>query len=236
MLSRQPTRPGSGVRIARFCCAIALASSALVSRAVAQAPSPGRPHGPAGISQAAPKLSGAGLLEKVWPGHPEWLAMLADIIVKGDRLEGTDGWFRKDRPQIRFDWRSARSAWDRDGNGSVSRSEFPGTDIDFARLDRVSDGAISPADFDFSTGSSSLMPGSLLFGRSDRDGNGKVTRAEFDAFFRSVDPDGSGSSPLVISRRPSMFRPAYFAGHPAARKARRGGLSSNRSFTVSSAE
>jgi Iodothyronine deiodinase/EF hand len=185
-------RCGFGIRIARCCWAVALASSALVSRGAAQPAAPVRTHSDGSNSRAAPELSGAGLLEEVWPGHPGWLAMLADIAIKGDRLQGTDGWFRNDRPQTRFDWQSARSAWDKDGNGSVSRSEFPGTDVDFARLDRVHDAVLLPSDFDFSTKSPSLAPGSLLFSRADRDGNGRVTRAELEAFFRATDREGLG--------------------------------------------
>ena len=75
---------------------------------------------------AAPS-SGAAFLEKVWPDHPEWLAMLADIIVKGEQMNGGDGWFRKGVMQTRFDWKSTRAALDKDGDGSVSRGEFPGS-------------------------------------------------------------------------------------------------------------
>ena len=143
-------RPGFGVRLARCFWAVALTSSALLSRAAAQPPSPVRSPSASSNAQADPELSGAGFLEQVWPGHPEWLAMLADIAIKGDRLQGTDGWFRNDRPQTRFDWQSTRAAWDRDGNGSVSRSEFPGTDNDFALASTASTTMrFMPTDFDF---------------------------------------------------------------------------------------
>ena len=178
---------GFAVRIARLCWVVALAGSALVSRAVAGPPSPGRLASAGSDAQAAPQLTGAELLEKVWPDRPEWLAMLVDIIAKGEGLQSTDGWFRKDRSHTRFDWQLVRAAWDRDGDGSVSRPEFPGADLEFARLDRDHDASLSPADFDFSTGTSKLVPGSSVFNRADRDGNGKVTRAEFDAFFRGAD-------------------------------------------------
>ena len=162
----------------------------------------------------APELSGADVLEKVWPGHPEWLAMLADIIIKGDRLQGTDGWFRKDHPQTRFPWPSARTAWDKDGNGSVSRAEFPGTDGDFARLDRDHNGALEPSDFDFSTRNSNFVPGSLVFGRADLDGNGKVTPAEFSEFFRSVDRDGAGFLSLSDLQQALEAPPPMLRGSP----------------------
>jgi Iodothyronine deiodinase len=194
LIAASGTKPTSdfGFRMVRCCWAAALASSALVSRGAAQPPAPVRLSSDGSSSRAAPDFSGAGVLDKVWPGHPEWLAMLADIAIKGDRLQGTDGWFRNDRPQTRFTWESARAAWDKDGNGSVSRSEFPGIDIDFVRLDRVRDSVLSASDFDFSARSSSPAAGSLFFGRADRDGNGRVTRAELDAFFRATDREDSG--------------------------------------------
>jgi Iodothyronine deiodinase len=185
-------RTGFGVRIARFCWAVALGSSALISRAAAQPSAPVRSPSAGSNSRATTEFSGAGFLEKAWPGHPGWIAMLADITIKGDRLQGTDGWFRSDRSHTRFDWESARAGWDKDGNASVNRSEFPGTDVDFARLDRVCDGVLTASDFDFSARSSNPATGSLLFSRADRDGNGRVTRAEFEAFFRATDREDFG--------------------------------------------
>jgi hypothetical protein len=200
--------------VARLYWAVALFSSAFVSRSVAQPPSPGRPPSAGGNAQAASQFSGAGLLEKVWPGHPESLAMLADIIIKGDHLQGGDGWFRHDRSHTRFGWQAARAAWDKDGNASVSRAEFPGTDSDFARLDRVRDAALSPSDFDFSTGSSNFMPGSSVFGRTDRDGNGRVTREELDAFFRNADSDGVGFLSLADLQQALDAPPPLLRGTP----------------------
>lgn len=159
----------------------------LLIPALMAADDPGRPPtgAAAGSAKAAP--SGAEFLEKTWPGHPEWLAMLADIVVKGEKIGGGDGWFRKAVAQTRFDWQSTRAALDRDGDGSISRPEFAGDARDFARLDRVRDGVLTAADFDFSPRSGAPAPGSVLFQRADRDGNGKITREEFAALFGTVD-------------------------------------------------
>ncbi len=150
--------------------------------------------GPTGPSAAPPAAvappSGAAFLEKAWPGHPEWLAMLADIVVVGDRLGGNDGWFRKAATRTRFDWKSTRSALDRDGDGSIARAEFAGSDADFARLDLDRDGSLTAADFDFSP--QPAPPGLSLFGRADRDGNGNITREEFESVFRAMDSGGLG--------------------------------------------
>ena len=152
---------------------------------------------PARTSQASTSarsdgFSGAGFLEKAWPDHPEWLAMLADILARGERLSGSDGWFRKGVAQSRFDWKSTRATLDKDGNDVISRTEFAGTDADFARLDRNRDEKLSADDFDFASPTGGPAPGNLLFGRADRDGNGKVTRAELEAFLAETDSEGLG--------------------------------------------
>lgn len=166
-------------RFARLAWCVALAGSVFAS--VAKAADP---------VQAGP--SGAAFLEKTWPGHPEWLAMLADILVKGDRLGGGDGWFRTAVSQTRFAWESSRAAMDKDHDGVVTRAEFGGYDLDFARLDRDLNGVLAAADFDFTTNPPDPSPGALLFARADRDGNGKVTREEFEAYFKGADSGGQG--------------------------------------------
>jgi Iodothyronine deiodinase/EF hand len=163
----------------------ALAVLALAANAWADEP-PSRPV----PQRQAP--SGAAFLEKIWPEHPEWLAMLVDIFVKGDQMSGDDGWFRKGKMQTRFDWKSTRARFDKDGDGSVSRAEFPGTAADFARLDRNRDSKLNAADFDFATSPPGAALGSQLFREVDRDANGNVTRGEFDAFFEGVDSGAVG--------------------------------------------
>lgn len=162
---------------------------------------PGQP------SSAPAKRSGAEFLEDVWPGHPEWMAMLADILVKGERISGDDGWFRKGTRQTRFDWKSVRSAHDKNGDDAITRSELSVSDADFARLDRDRDGVLTAADFDFNPAPSSAPPlANMLFVRADRDSNGKLTRAEFDAFFKGMDPDGPGF--LSLDDLEQAFAPA----------------------------
>ncbi len=116
--------------------------------------------------------------------------MLADIVVVGDRMGGNDGWFRKAVTRTRFDWKATRSTLDKDGDGSIARSEFSSSDADFARLDRNRDGSLTAVDFDFSP--QLTPPGLSLFGRADRDGNGKITREEFESVFRAIDSGGLG--------------------------------------------
>jgi len=143
--------------------------------------------------------------------------MYTDII-KGSQLGPTDGWFRRAVAQTRFSWEAARKRYDGDGDGRIARKEFPGTDADFARLDRDSDRALTKTDFDFSPHALTMSPGAMLFMRADRDGNGKVTRDELDAFFKQID---SGHQEfLSLSDLQEAFRMP--ASRPAEAGARSG--------------
>jgi hypothetical protein len=130
-------------------------------------------------------------LEESWPDRPEWLDMLVDIL-QGSQLGPDDGWFRRAVAQTRFDWKATRARLDRNGDGTIARDEFPGSDEDFARLDRDRDRGLTEADFDFSPHALTPSAGTILFSRADRDGNGKLTREEFDRFFQACDSGGQG--------------------------------------------
>src|SRR5581483_5023566 len=100
------------------------------------------------------------------------------------------------------------------------RSEFSGSEEDFRTLDRNHDGKLSAPDFDFSGSALSGTPGTMLFARLDRDANGKVTRDELDALFKSLDSTGQGflslsevQDALNPPARPS--RPQSNAGMPS---------------------
>ncbi len=142
-------------------------------------------------SPGEPATDPARVLAEAWPERPEWLDMYTDIL-QGSQLGPNDGWFRRAVAQTRFGWDATRKRFDRDGDGKVVRSEFPGDDADFARLDRDHDKALTRSDFDFSAHALSPSPGAMIFQRADRDGNGKVTREEIDALFSQADTDGHG--------------------------------------------
>ena len=156
-------------------------------------------------------------LEEAWPDRPEWLDMYTDIL-QGSQLGPNDGWFRRAVAQTRFDWPSTLARLDKDKDGKVSRGEFPGSDADFARLDRDRDKALTAPDFDFTPHALSPTPGMMMFMRADRDGNGKVTRDEVDAFFKAADSGGLGYLSLADMQDAfrSAPRPAPTAGAPPA--------------------
>ena len=143
-------------------------------------------------------------LRESWPDHPEWIDMLTGILEE-EPMGPEFGWFRTARTQTRFGWDATRRDYDRDGDGRVSRQEWDAGDADFSRLDRNRDGILTAPDFDFSGSALAPSPGSILFMRADRDGNGKVTPEEFEALFRATDSDGRGF--LSLSDLQEAFAP-----------------------------
>jgi thiol-disulfide isomerase/thioredoxin len=163
-------------RTSLFCLAI------LTSTTLTFGDEPARP---------APRPKPSEILEKTWPDHPEWVAMLVDIL-QGSQLGPGEGWFKKAVSQTRFTWDATRKNLDKDGDGSISKAEFAGKPADFATLDRDRDGFLTAPDFDFSPHALTPSPGMMLYYAADRDGNGKVSREEFDGVFRALDSGGLG--------------------------------------------
>ena len=154
----------------------------------------------------------AAALQEAWPDHPEWVDMLTAIL-SDEPMSATYGWFRTAVAQTRFDWTWARKRYDRDGDGRIARAEFPGGDADFSRLDRNHDKSLTAADFDFSPSALTPAPGATLFMRLDRDGSGKVTREELDAFFQAHDSGGQGF--LSLADLQEAFTPPSPSARPS---------------------
>ncbi len=151
-----------------------------------------------------PPPNAVAVLERLWPGHPEALAMFVDIL-QGSTLGPEDGWFRQAVARSRYDWKGAAQRLDRDGDGRIARAEFPGPDADFRRLDRDGDGGLTAADFDFSAHALAPSMGMNVFFAADADGNGKLTRDEVQAFFARADRDGQGY--LSLTETQDLFTP-----------------------------
>ncbi len=179
--------------------AFGLIAGALGASAIA-ADEPKRPMMPSGNDPAEV----AAALEEAWPDHPEWVDMLTAIL-QDEPMSATYGWFRTAVSQTRFDWERARKRYDRNGDGKIARAEFPGSDSDFGRLDRDHDKGLTAQDFDFSGSALAPAPGAMLFSRLDRDGSGKVTREELEAFFAATDTGNQGF--LSLSDLQEAFTP-----------------------------
>jgi hypothetical protein len=148
-----------------------VAASLFAATSVAAQESPKRAAPPA-QSQSDSASDVVKALNESWPEHPEWVDMLVAIL-NDEPMSPNFGWFRTAVAQTRFDWAATRKLYDRDGDGRIARSEFPGDDADFSRLDRDHDKALSAPDFDFSGSSLASSPGSMLFMRADSDGNAR---------------------------------------------------------------
>jgi hypothetical protein len=186
-------------RCRRLCSFAVLAGSLLAVRALAGADEP-RPYAVTMEPSSGESITKA--LDDSWPDRPEWVDMLADIL-QGSQLGPNDGWFRRAVAHTRFDWAAVRRRFDRDGDGRVTQAELHASDADFARLDRSQDRVLTEADFDFSPHALTATPGAMLFLRADRDGNGKVTREEFDALFQQL---GGGQEFLSLGDLEAAFR------------------------------
>ena len=72
--------------------------------------------------------------------------------------------------------------WDRDGNGSLSRDEYPGHPGNFRALDTDNDGVLSIAEFQHRGGAGAPSAGGVLsdeFAAKDHDGSGTISRGEW---------------------------------------------------------
>ena len=152
----------------------------------------GHPRGRApGIARGAAARPGpTEFLEKVWPGYPEWLAMLGEILA-GNQVDPKAGWYVKGVARSRFDWATVRDRFDRDRDGKVARGEFPGPEADFRRLDR--DGDAHLTEFDIGL----VAPGEkasrlsdeyslAAFTTADRNADGKATAIELHQFLLGI--------------------------------------------------
>ncbi|REJ88898.1 MAG: hypothetical protein DWQ34_21010 [Planctomycetota bacterium] len=148
--------------------------------------------GDAGLEPLTPEAEQAvEELRAAYAEDSEPIAMLNDILA-GSRLGPGEGWFELAVAQNRFGWDYATEQYDSDGDGSVARGEFPGSDDDFDRLDTDGDRRLTAADFDWSASSLTRTPGLMLFYMADRDSNGKVTPEEFSGLFTMLDRGNRG--------------------------------------------
>lgn len=137
---------------------------------------------------AGPKAAetAAALLERAYQGQtpPESARMLIAVL-RGSRMGPGDGWFGPAQKRYTWEWLAKRCGADPAKRG-ITRKQFPGSDADFARLDRDRDGFIAPDDFDWSERSPYLQMSSMtnrLFRKLNTSGNGQLSKEELLQFF-----------------------------------------------------
>ncbi|MHB1556642.1 MAG: EF-hand domain-containing protein [Isosphaeraceae bacterium] len=154
---------------------IGLRPAILATAILIAVPSPGHAGGPPpqGPSTATPK-----------PKVPEFAEMLWSILKDGADMGPDSGWFHPS--QSRYDWGWLTARFDRDRDGIVSADELKGSARLFRALDRDGDGSVTREDLDWSPRSRYLQARAQARGRfaqMDRNGNGRVTLAEWDKAF-----------------------------------------------------
>lgn len=113
----------------------------------------------------------------------EFYSML-QAILNGSRMGPGDGWFRPSESRFDWPWLAARSGVP--PTGALPPPMFTGSPRLFAALDRDGDGVLKADDFDWSDSSPYLRQlgeARQWIGRADRDGDGKLSKSEWDALF-----------------------------------------------------
>jgi hypothetical protein len=114
-------------------------------------------------------------------------AEMVRAILGGSEMGPGDGWFHPG--QSRYGWIWLSEHFDADKDGKITRKEFPGDDALFKRLDRNGDGVLTKDDFDWSDNSPFLRQLGMArswFSAIDSNSNGRISKEEWDAFFKKV--------------------------------------------------
>jgi hypothetical protein len=122
-----------------------------------------------------------GALAKVRP--PEIMEMVL-ALVTGSEMGPGDGWFHPGQSRYGWAWLAARHG--KGPKDQITAKEFHGPADLFERLDRNGDGVLTADDFDWSERSPYQRLGQMAgqwFALLDGDGNGRITKEEWDAFF-----------------------------------------------------
>ena len=124
-------------------------------------------------------------IEKTYEGKtaPEAIRMYL-AIVKGSMMGAGDGWFGP--AESRYDWEWLAKRHEIDPDGEIESDKFQGSAGLFERLDRNRDGKITADDLDWSERNPWVQQSYMvnrLFRKIDPNGDGKLAREEWLAFF-----------------------------------------------------
>jgi len=136
----------------------------------------------------------------------EFYKMLAAVL-NGSNMGPNEGWFGPSESRYDWAWLVARHGLPR--LGVLPRAKFAGPAELFAALDRDGDGTLRAEDFDWSDSSPfvrQLGQARQWLGRADKDGDGKLSKAEWAALF---DRAAAGKDHLTPEEvRALLFPPA----------------------------
>jgi hypothetical protein len=145
---------------------------------------------------------------------PEFAEMLWSILIDGANMGPNSGWFHASESRYEWSWLAAR--FDRNKDGVVTADELKGSARLFRGLDRDGDGAVSSEDLDWSPHSRYLQGRAMArgrFGKMHRNGNGRVTRAEWENAFKQA---ANGKTFLTQEDLANLIYPPPVRPLPAA--------------------
>ncbi len=87
-------------------------------------------------------------------------------------------------------WQHLHARYDADGDGRISRDEYPRGDVRFANFDRNGDGVLNVTDFPADRQFNAFSPS--LARMADADGDNAVSRGEWSTFCDAIDGDSDG--------------------------------------------
>jgi hypothetical protein len=143
---------------------------------------------------------------------PEIVEMLW-AIANGSQMGPGEGWFHEGKSRYGWQWLARR--YDANRDGRITRKEFKGPAELFDRLDRDHDGVLTAADFDWSDRSPLVRQNRLAdtwFYRLDGNSNGRISRAEWDAFFKQAAQGKNHLTPDDLRAALAMPPPKKGAG------------------------
>ena len=127
-------------------------------------------------------------------------------ILDDEKIGPGYGWYRTVVTQSRFGWEPTRTRYDRDQSGSIECSEFPGSDIEFARLDRDRDRKLTRQDFDFITNYPYQPARAILSPPADQQAANEAVRKSLMPSGRAGEQVGSGQA--TKTQIEEVFSPA----------------------------